>query len=407
MATLLAIINIHIMTDIYQQALNYHQQNTGKLGTSSVVGEIKTKEDLSLAYTPGVAEPCRLIAKDKNATYTHTLKGRTIAVISDGSAVLGLGNIGAEAALPVMEGKALLIKQFGNIDAFPLVINAHKPLEIIDFVKQVAPTFAGINLEDIAAPVCFQVEEALQDIGIPVFHDDQHGTAIVVRAALMNASKVVDKPYETLKVGIIGAGAAGLAIARMILGLNCTADTCSRAHNAHHVADVIVFDRQGALYAGREGQNIYKQAIAGLSNRERKAGRPEDALHNFDVVIGVSGPGSITPETIGILANKSIVFAMANPTPEIMPDEAKKAGAYIVASGRSDFANQINNVLAFPGIFQAVVKGRLKTITYPMKEAASNAIADAVVNPTVDEIIPSVFNPGLAEKVAEAVLKNK
>jgi len=392
------------MKNIYQQALTYHQKNRGKLATSSIVGELKTKEDLSLAYTPGVAEPCRAIAEQKNKAYDYTLKGRTIAVISDGSAVLGLGNIGPEAALPVMEGKALLIKQFGKVDAFPLVINTQNPREIIEFVKQVAPTFAGINLEDIAAPTCFQVEEALQDIGIPVFHDDQHGTAIVVRAALINAAKVVNKPFESLKVGVIGAGSAGLAIARMILGLNCNSDSCSMITAAKRVADVIVFDRQGALVTGRNKQNIYKQAVAGLSNKGKRTGSPEEALEGFDVVIGVSGPGSISPKIITKMADKPIVFALANPTPEIMPEEALKAGAYVVATGRSDFANQINNVLAFPGIFQAVVKGQLTTITYEMKQAASDVIASIIDNPTKDQVIPSIFTPGLTEKVAEAVL---
>ncbi|MCC6710739.1 MAG: NADP-dependent malic enzyme [Candidatus Pacebacteria bacterium] len=393
------------MKDIYQQALTYHQQHIGKLTTTSAVGTLTSKQDLSLAYTPGVAEPCRVISKNKDQAYNYTLKGRTVAVISDGSAVLGLGNIGAEAALPVMEGKALLIKQFGGVDAFPLVINAQDPREIIKFVKQVAPTFAGINLEDIAAPTCFQVEEALQDIGIPVFHDDQHGTAIVVRAALLNAAKVVNKPFDSLRVGIIGAGSAGLAIARMILGLSCSADSCSTISHAKRVRDVILFDRQGALVVGRAGQNIYKQAIAGLSNKEQRTGLPEQALIDFDVVIGVSGPGSISPEVIKVMADKPIVCALANPTPEIMPEDAKKAGAYVIATGRSDFANQINNVLAFPGIFRAVVKGRLKTITYEMKEAASDTIAQAVTQPTREEIIPSVFTPNLAEKVAEAVIK--
>lgn len=393
------------MKTIYQQALDYHQKNTGKLATTSIVGDLQTKEDLSLAYTPGVAEPCKVISKDKNKAYNYTLKGRTVAVISDGSAVLGLGNIGPEAALPVMEGKALLIKQFAGVDAFPLVINTQDPREIINFVKQVAPTFAGINLEDIAAPTCFQVEEALQDIGIPVFHDDQHGTAIVVRAALINAAKVVDKPFEQLKVGIIGAGSAGLAIARMILGLNCNSDLCTKIKNTRSVGDLIVFDRQGALVTGRNNQNIYKQAIAGLSNKHKKSGSPQEVLKNFDVVIGVSGPGTISPEIVKNMANKPIVFALANPTPEIMPEEALKAGAYIIATGRSDFPNQINNVLAFPGIFQAVIRGQLKTISYQMKQAASDAIAKMINKPDKNNIIPSAFTPDLATKVANAVLK--
>ena len=395
------------MTDVYKQALTYHKQKTGKLGTVNIIGKLESKKDLSLAYTPGVAEPCRVISQDDSLAYDYTLKGRTIAVISNGSAVLGLGNIGPKAALPVMEGKSLLIKQFGGVDSFPLVIDAQTPSEIINFVKQVAPTFAGINLEDISAPTCFQVEEALQDIGIPVFHDDQHGTAIVVRAALINAAKVINKPYESLKVAIVGAGSAGLAIARMILGLNCNSDRCSKANGARHVNDVIVFDTKGAIFAGRNNQNIYKQAVAGLSNKNKKAGTPEETIDGFDVIIGDSGPGSITPEAIKKMSKKAIVFALANPTPEIMPEEAKKAGAYIIATGRSDFNNQINNVLAFPGIFKAVVQGKLKKITYQMKQTASDTIAETIENPTVDKIIPSVFYPNLAEKVSQAVLKAK
>lgn len=393
------------MSDIYQQSLQYHKTNKGKLETTSLVGEISSKHDLSMAYTPGVAEPSRVIAKNPAEAYDYTLKGRTIAVISDGSAVLGLGNIGPTAALPVMEGKALLMKQFAGIDAFPLVIDAHDPLEIIDFVKQVSPTFAGVNLEDIAAPICFQVEEALQDIGIPVFHDDQHGTAIVVRAALMNAAKVVNKPYESLKVAIVGAGSAGLAIARMILGLNCSADMCSRVQGANHVEDVIVFDTKGALVTGRDSQNIYKQAIAGLSNKEHRQGNLEDVIAGFDAIVGVSGPGSITAKAIQAMGKDPIVFALANPIPEIMPEEALQAGAKVVASGRSDFANQINNVLAFPGVFQAVIRGKLTAITHEMKQAASDAIANTIQNPTAETIIPSPFYPKLAEKVADAILE--
>lgn len=391
------------MTDVYAQSLEFHREHQGKLGTSNAAGTLD-RELLSLVYTPGVAEPCRVIARDGAAAYDLTLKGRTVAVISDGSAVLGLGNIGAAAGLPVMEGKALLMKEFGGIDAFPLVIDTHDPQEIITFVKQVAPTFAGINLEDIAAPACFQVEEALQDIGVPVFHDDQHGTAIVVRAALMNAARAVGKPYQSLKVVIVGAGAAGLSIARMLLGLYCMAGSCSLVEGANHVGDVIVVDTKGALVAGRGDQNVYKQAIAGISNRERKQGQLKDVIVGADAVIGVSGPGSIPSEVVKTMASDAIVFALANPTPEIMPDEALAAGAAVVATGRSDYANQINNVLAFPGIFRAVVKGRLKTITYEMKQAASDALAAMVTTPTADAIIPSAFTPKLAERVAEAVL---
>lgn len=390
--------------DVYAQALTFHESHTGKLGVTNLTGKL-TKNTLKLAYTPGVAQPCRAIAQDPTKAYDLTLKGRTVAVISNGSAVLGLGNIGAVAGLPVMEGKALLLKQFGKVDAFPLVIDTQDPLEIIKFAKQVAPTFAGINLEDIAAPICFAVEEALQDIGIPVFHDDQHGTAIVVRAALLNAAKVVNKPFSKLKVVVVGAGAAGLAVARMLLGLNCFAGTCHRLSNAQKVADVIVVDTQGALVIGRDGQNIYKQAVAGLSNHSHRTGSLAQVIQGVDAIVGVSQPGIITPAMIKSMAPRPIVFAMANPTPEIMPDEARAAGAVVVATGRSDFANQINNVLAFPGIFRAVVLGRLTTISYDMKQAASAALAGLIPHPTPTEIIPSVFYPKLAELVCEAVLK--
>lgn len=391
------------MDTIYKEALAFHRAHQGKLTTTSKV-ELKDKHDLALAYTPGVAEPCRVIAKDIKEAYNLTWKGRTVAVISDGSAVLGLGNIGPTAGIPVMEGKALLMKQFAGIDAIPLVIDTQNPEEIIRFVKHISPNFAGINLEDVSAPRCFQIEEALQDIGIPVFHDDQHGTAIVVSAALHNAAKVVGKPFNTLKVVVVGAGAAGLAISRMLLGLDCYNNTCQYLSGIDKVGDLIVVDKTGALYAGRPNQNIYKQALAGMSNIHMRKGSLSEVIVGADVVIGVSGPGSISPEMVGTMAKKAIVFAMANPLPEIMPDAALRAGAYVVATGRSDFPNQINNVLAFPGVFKAVVDGRLRTITSHMKIAASRAIQRMVLEPTVDRIIPDPFTPQLAEKVSEAIL---
>ncbi len=394
------------MADLYQEAVELHRKFQGKLGTASLLGKLQ-KPDLALAYTPGVAQPCRVIAKDISQAYELTLKGRTVAVISDGSSVLGLGNIGAAAALPVMEGKALLLKEFGGIDAFPLVINTQDPQQIIDFVKHVSPTFAGINLEDIAAPACFQIEEALQDIGIPVFHDDQHGTAIVVRAALLNAAKVIGVPYQELKVVVVGAGAAGLSISRLLLGLECMADQCQLIPSAKRVADVIVLDSQGTLVPGRNNQNVYKQALAGLSNQEKRHGKLEDIIQGAHAVIGVSGPGNITATAIKNMSPKPIIFAMANPTPEILPQEAKEAGAYLVATGRSDFPNQINNVLAFPGIFRAVVKGRLQKITYQMKIAASDALAEVITTPNPENIIPSAFHPNLADIVAQVVLMAK
>jgi len=394
------------MSDLNDRAIALHKKFQGKLTTSSLI-EINDRDDLALAYTPGVAAVSLAIAQNPDLSFDLTWRGRTVAVISDGSAVLGLGNIGPQAALPVMEGKSLLLKRFADVDSVPLVLATQDPSQIIQFVKNVAPSFAGINLEDITAPACFQIEEALQNIGIPVFHDDQHGTAIVVTAALHNAAKVVAKPYDSLKVVIVGAGAAGLAVARMLLGLNCSEDSCQRLPESTSVADVIVVDSKGALYTGREHMNIYKQAVAGLSNKERKTGNLDDVVEGADVIIGVSGPGNITPEMIKAMADKSIVFAMANPTPEIMPDAAKEAGAYIVATGRSDFPNQINNVLAFPGIFRAVIDGRLTTITHAMKEAAAVKLAGLVSNPGPENIIPDLFMPNLAEEISKAILEVK
>ncbi len=393
------------MTDISKQAIDLHAKHQGKLEVTSKV-EINNAADLALAYTPGVGAVSKAIAEDKKLAKQLTMSGRTVAVISDGSAVLGLGNIGPEAALPVMEGKALLIKRFSGLDAFPLVVNVKEPRELIKFVEQVAPTFSAINLEDITAPNCFEVEEALQEIGIPVFHDDQHGTAIVVTAALRNAAKVVNKPYKSLKVGIIGSGAAGLAIAKMLLGATCYFNNCSIIDTLPSVKDVVVFDRQGALYRGRSGMNVYKQAVAGISNINSLQGTPEEALEGFDVLVGVSGPGSITPELIKKLAPKSIIFAMANPVPEIMPQEAKKAGAYIIATGRSDFKNQINNVLAFPAIFNIAHKLKLKQITPEVKIALVDALASLTPNPTTDEVIVSPFYPSLVEELTQKVIKS-
>lgn len=392
------------MSDVYEEALQLHKKLQGKLETKAIQN-LTSKDDLSLLYTPGVAEPSRQIAKNPALSFDLTMRGRTVAVISNGSAVLGLGNIGPEAAMPVMEGKSLLLKEFGGVDSVPLVVKTEDPDEMITFVKQVSPSFAGINLEDISAPSCFRIEEALQDIGIPVFHDDQHGTAIVVTAALRNAAKVVQKPYESLQVVISGAGAAGLAVARMLLGLNCSEDSCQRLPGSRSVGDVIVTDSKGAISIGREDLNIYKQAVAGLSNKNRKRGSLAEVVSGADVIIGVSKPGLVTGEMVRSMAEKPIVFAMANPIPEIMPDEAKKAGAYIIATGRSDFPNQINNVLAFPGIFRAVVKGRLPKITHQMKEAAADALANMVENPTPTNIIPDIFHPNLAETISQAVLK--
>lgn len=388
------------MKSTADRAIERHKKFQGKLGISSLV-PIKNADDLSLAYTPGVGAVSRVIADDISLAKELTLRGRTVAIISDGSAVLGLGNIGPEAALPVMEGKALLLKQFAGLDAFPLVISATGASEIVTFVKQVAPTFFAINLEDITAPKCFEVEEALQDLGIPVFHDDQHGTAIVVAAALINAARAVGKKYADLRVGVVGAGAAGLAITKMLLGANCRASSCSIVESLPRVADVVVFDRQGALYRGRSGMNVYKQAVAGISNADRLIGQPEEVLSGFDVVIGVSGPGSISAKVVSGLSEGSIVFAMANPDPEIMPDLALAAGATVVATGRSDFGNQINNVLAFPAIFKIAHELGLKRISMEVKVALMKSLAELVENPTPEKVIVSPFYPNLVEILVE------
>ena len=392
------------MSDISNQAIALHKKNQGKLAVTSKVS-IADAHDLSLIYTPGVAAVSRAIAAEPESSRHLTLNGRMVAIISDGSAVLGLGNIGPYAALPVMEGKALLLKHFAGLDAFPLVISATESSEIVTFVKQVAPTFSAINLEDIAAPKCFEVEESLQSLGIPVFHDDQHGTAIVVAAALQNAAKAVGKKYTQLRVGIVGAGAAGLAIAKMLLGANCRASSCSVVASLPRVADVVVFDTKGALLKGRTGMNVYKQAVAGISNATQLAGSPEVVLAGFDVVIGVSGPGSISKELVRNLAKNSIVFALANPEPEIMPEDARAAGALVVATGRSDFPNQINNVLAFPAIFKIAHELGLKRITMEVKSALMKALSELVVTPTLDQVIVSPFYPDLVAVLTRRVVE--
>lgn len=391
---------------IYEKSLAFHRLHRGKLGVCGLC-EILTADDLSIAYTPGVAEPCRVIAHDSDQSFELTMRGRTVAVVSDGTAVLGLGNIGPEAAMPVMEGKALLLKQFGGVDAVPLVIKARDPQEIITFVRQVSPSFAGINLEDIAAPACFAVEEGLQDLGIPVFHDDQHGTAIVVTAALHNAAKVVDKKYEDLKVVVVGAGSAGLAITRMLSGLNCFAGACDLHAALPAVGDVVLVDSVGIVSRHRTDLHIYKQAVMSFTNKADKQGDLAEAMRGADVVVGVSRAGTITTSMVASMAPKAIVFALANPMPEIMPEEAAKAGAFVVATGRSDYPNQINNLLAFPAIFKAVVDARLQSITLPMKIAASRAIAALIPKPTREQIVPSVFYPDLAAIVAKAVVQAK
>lgn len=390
------------MNNLNQKAIELHQKYQGKLEVVSKI-PLENAQDLSLLYTPGVGAVSKEIALHPEKIRDLTLSGRTVAIISDGSAVLGLGNIGPKAAMPVMEGKALLIKRFAGLDSFPLVVDAPNPADFIKFVKQVSPTFSAINLEDITAPKCFEIEEALQDLGIPVFHDDQHGTAIVVAAALRNAAKVVEKDYSHLRVGVIGAGAAGLAVAKMLLGINCMGPKCSLVPGLPRISNLVVFDSQGALFNGREEMNLYKQAVAEISNTELLKGSPEDVLEGFDVVVGVSGPGAISAKLISKMAKKPIVIAMANPDPEIMPDLAKEAGAYVVATGRSDFPNQINNVLAFPAIFRIAHDLKLQKIEINVKVALVDALASLVKNPTREEIIVSPFYPNLVEILVEKV----
>lgn len=375
--------------DFGKKALTVSKKARGKIVVNSVV-PLRNRQDLSIAYTPGVAEVSKTIAKDKELAWDYTIKGHTVAVVSDGSAVLGLGNIGPEAAMPVMEGKALLFKTLGGIDAFPICLNTQDSDEIIKIVKALAPTFGGINLEDISAPRCFAIEEALQNLGIPVIHDDQHGTAVVVLAGLINAAKVVKKDLSSLKVVISGAGAAGQAVARLLLP---------------KVDDILVVDSRGLIYQGRDGLDSYKEKLAKVTNKEKIKGDLRKVLKGADVFIGVSQAGLITAKEVKTMAPKAIVMAMANPIPEIMPDEAKRGGAMVVASGRSDFPNQINNVLAFPGIFKGALSVRATKITLEMKLAAAEALAAMVRRPTVEKIIPDPLDKKVAMVVAKAVAK--
>jgi malate dehydrogenase (oxaloacetate-decarboxylating) len=383
--------------EIYHQALVLHEKNRGKLGVRSKV-PLKTKHDLSLAYTPGVAEVCREIAHDRNLAYKYTLKANTIAIVTDGSAVLGLGNIGGDAAIPVMEGKAILFKEFAGIDAFPVCFESYQT-DFTDQIRNIAPVFGGINLEDIAAPKCFEVEDALQDIGIPVMHDDQHGTAVVVLAALINACKVTGKKFENLNIVICGAGAAGYAVTRLLKCIGYNPDVCTS------VNEIIVCDTKGTIFRGREGlyQNKYKFIIAEETNRPALAGSLADAMIGADVFIGVSAPGVATEEMIRSMNPDPIIFAMANPVPEIWPDAAKRAGAAVVGTGRSDFPNQINNVLAFPGIFRGALDARATRITDEMKIAAAHAIADYLSRPQRDRILPNILDREVTKAVAKAV----
>lgn len=376
---------------IQEKALELHEKWNGKLETVSKT-PVKSREDLSLAYTPGVAEPCKVIAKDKEAAYKYTMKANTVAVVSDGSAVLGLGNIGPYAAMPVMEGKAVLFKEFGGVNAVPICLDTQDTEEIIKAVTWLAPAYGGINLEDISAPRCFEIEERLKEIlDIPVFHDDQHGTAIVVLSGIINALKVVGKQKENCKVVVNGAGSAGVAITRLLLTYGFT--------------NVIMCDKVGIVDTTTQGLNWMQEKMAKITNPNHETGSLADALKGADIFVGVSAPNIVTPEMVASMAKDSILFAMANPVPEIMPDVAKAAGAKVVGTGRSDFPNQVNNVVAFPGIFKGALEGRATQITEEMKLAAANAIAGLVPDDELNEdnIMPEAFNPKVAELVAEAV----
>ena len=377
-----------------EKALELHEKLQGKLETVSKT-PVRTREDLALVYTPGVAEPCKVIAKDPAAAYTYTMKANTVAVVSDGSAVLGLGNIGPKAAMPVMEGKAVLFKEFGGVNAVPICLDTQDTEEIIKAVTWLAPAFGGINLEDMSAPRCFEIEERLKEtLDIPVFHDDQHGTAIVVLAGIINALKVVGKKKEDCRVVVNGAGSAGVAITRLLM--------------TYGFSNIIMCDKSGILCDGAEGLNWMQEKMVKRTNLAHETGSLADALKGADIFVGVSAPGIVTEEMVASMNSDAILFAMANPVPEIMPDLAKKAGARVVGTGRSDFPNQVNNVVAFPGIFRGALEGHAKQITDKMKLAAANAIAALVSDEDLNEdnIMPEAFDPRVADVVADAVKRN-
>ena len=375
----------------YEKALQLHEEWQGKLNTVSKV-KVDSREALSLAYTPGVAEPCKVIAEDKEAAYKYTMKSNTVAVISDGSAVLGLGNIGPHAAMPVMEGKCVLFKEFGNVNAVPICLDTQDTEELIKTITYLAPNYGGINLEDISAPRCFEIEERLKaTLDIPVFHDDQHGTAIVVLAGIINALKVVKKEKENCKVVVNGAGSAGVAITKLLF--------------TYGFKNIVMCDRTGILSKNREDLNWMKEKMTEITNPGNETGCLADALKGADIFVGVSAPNVVSSEMVSSMNPDSILFALSNPVPEIMPDIAKAAGARVVGTGRSDFPNQVNNVVAFPGIFKGALEGRAPQITEEMKLAAANALA-ALVSPqelSEDNILPEAFDPRVAETVANAV----
>jgi NADP-dependent malic enzyme len=379
--------------DIREKALSEHEKWKGKIEVISRA-VVNNKEDLAVCYTPGVAAPCLEISKDTGLSYKYTRRANLVAVVTDGSAVLGLGDIGPEAGMPVMEGKCALFKVFADVDAFPLCIRSNDIDDIVNTVTLLAGSFGGVNLEDISAPRCFEIEAKLKErCDIPVFHDDQHGTAIVTAAAMLNALKVTKRKLEDIKVVTLGAGAAGIAIVKLLISMG--------------LKDVVMCDRKGAIYKGREGLNDEKKKIAEISNKENKKGSLSDVLKGSDVFIGVSAPNMLTQDMIRSMAKDPILFTMANPTPEIMPDEAKAAGAAVIGTGRSDFPNQINNVLAFPGIFRGALDVRASDINDEMKLAAAYAIAELVDEKdlSAEHIIPDAFDKRVAESVAEAVAK--
>jgi malate dehydrogenase (oxaloacetate-decarboxylating) len=374
-----------------EKALKLHEEWNGKIETVSKAA-VKSREDLALAYTPGVAEPCKVIAENPEAAYTYTIKSNTVAVVSDGSAVLGLGNIGPLAAMPVMEGKAVLFKEFGGINAFPICLDTQDTEEIIETVVRIAPAFGGINLEDISAPRCFEIEERLKErLSIPVFHDDQHGTAIVVLAGIINALKVTGKKKETAQVVVNGAGSAGIAITKLLL--------------TYGFQNITLCDKAGMICDGMEGLNWMQEKMAKVTNLGKRTGSLADALKGADIFVGVSAPGIVTPEMVASMNHDAILFAMANPVPEIMPDLAREAGARVVGTGRSDFPNQVNNVLIFPGIFRGALEGRACAITEEMKLAAAEAIASLVSEEELSDvnILPAAFDPRVADAVSQAV----
>ncbi|MEQ8350384.1 MAG: NADP-dependent malic enzyme [Leptospiraceae bacterium] len=384
--------------DIFSESLAFHEKLKGKLDIRSKA-HIESRHDLSLLYTPGVAESCRVIHRDPEQARNLTIKSDTVAVITDGSAVLGLGNIGPLAALPVMEGKCVLFKEYAGLNAFPICLDTQNTVEIINIVRNLAPVFAGINLEDISAPRCFEIEAGLQDIGIPVFHDDQHGTAIVLLAGLLNAAKLAGKSLSELRVVINGSGAAGTAIAELLLGVGHDPSV------SEPVAEVLMCDTKGIISRNRNDIESYpaKMKLARITNRHGRDGGLDDAIEGADVFIGVSVEGALTPAMVRKMNPDPIIFALANPVPEILPEEAYEAGALVVGTGRSDFANQINNVLAFPGIFRGAIDVKATRITSSMKIAAARALADHVGKPGRDHIIPSVLDKTAGEDVARAV----